>query len=131
MRFALLFFVLTTCFVSAAHAGPRPYYTEHEDSELQLCFRELSEHLTENTSYSAEDVYRDYAFGADLRYLYGLLRDGHKANDRQFISMMEKIVTEQMIRTIKNLREGFEFRLHETQYQVRQICSYAILEDYS
>ena len=120
--------VLPICLMSSVNAGPRPFYPEYDDPELQQCLLELTEHLTENTSYSAEAVLRDRpSYYLDARDAYNATRNSYKADDRATIVRLETVFLNQELSKIKKLRAGFQFELWETMAQSVQICSYSIL----
>ena len=126
----ILFFVFfTACFTSSLHAGPRSFYPEYDDPELQQCLLELTDHLTENTSYTAEEVLRERSSSVfDARDRYEATRNTYKTSDRSYILLVEGMLLNQELNKIRSLREGFEFELWETMFQVVQICSFAILK---
>ena len=112
-----IFVFFTVCFTSNVYAGPRSFYPEYDDPELQQCLLELTEHLTENTSYSAEEVLRERSSSVfDARDRYDATRNTHKANDRSYILLVEGMLLDQELDKIRSLRKGFEFELWETMF---------------
>ena len=123
--------VLQTSYVSA---GPREYFPQYSDPDLQTCLTELASHLTQHVDYTPDDVLREgsvidnCAGQCSSESVYNNTREHYKTADRDQIVYWETLHTNLAVNEIKNIREGFSFNEFETMMHVTQICSLAVLE---